>query len=87
MLGCAGGRITECVGDLCVNKTFHNLDRFKDSYESSSAIDVNPFEFNKYENMESVKKKCNCGGTYKDTNLIMMIIIICIILFIFIKIA
>lgn len=84
MLGYAGGRITECVGDLCVNKTFHNLDRFKDSYSSSSGIDVNPFQFNKYENIKSVKK-CNCGESYIHSNFNIMIIIICIILFIFIK--
>ncbi len=47
-------RISTCTSDFgCIMNPFYVMDRFKDPFQSSSGIDVNPYEFNKYESFNN----------------------------------
>jgi hypothetical protein len=59
-------RISTCTSDFgCLMNAFYVPDRIKDPFQSSSGIDVSPYEFNKYENFinnENFNTHCqNCG--------------------------
>ena len=79
-------RISTCTSDSgCILNPFYMRNRIKDSYQSSSGIDVNLYEFNKYENFDRYKnesKKCN---NVMNINLIILISIILLLFFIIYK--
>jgi len=79
-------RISTCTSDFgCLLNPFYVLDRMKDPFQSSSGIDVNSYEFNKYENFDRYKnesKKCN---NVLNINLIILISIILLLFFIIYK--
>lgn len=82
-------RISTCKNDFgCLNNPFYILDRIKDSFQSSSGIDVSPYEFNKYENFKynNKIKKCNYNLSKNNINNINLVLIILIILFLIYKI-
>ncbi len=55
-------RISMCTSDFgCLMNPFYVPDRIKDPYQSSSGIDLNPYEFNKYENFNTPCQ--NCGNS------------------------
>jgi hypothetical protein len=53
-----GKRICNCTGGLCVKKSLCYYDPMSSSYDSSSGIDINPYEKN--ENFGNISK-CNCN--------------------------
>ncbi len=51
------GRITRNGCNLCIKTPFYIGNRLDEPYESSSGIDLNQYEFSRYENFG---QKCNC---------------------------
>lgn len=58
-------RISTCTSDFgCLINPFYVQDRIKDAFQSSSGIDVNPYEFNKYENFNTTCQNCTDSCPY-----------------------
>jgi len=95
-------RISTCTSDFgCLMNPFYVPDRIKDAFQSSSGIDVNPYEFNKYENFNTTCKNCtdNCqyNSPYRNNvrkcnnistnniNAVILVLVILIIVFLIYK--
>lgn len=84
-------RITSCNNFGCMLNPFYVLDRLKDPYQSSSGIDINPYEFNRYENFnENTDIKNSCDGCSnnvlsRNTKIIIIAIVLIFVIFIFNK--
>jgi hypothetical protein len=80
-------RISTCKNDFgCLLNPFYSTNRITDIYQSSSGIDINPYEFNKYENFNLYKNYPYKNHKLRNynKNLILIIIIILIIIFFYI---
>lgn len=63
-------RISSCTSDFgCYMNPFYSLDRLKDTFQSSSGIDLNPYEFNKYENFNNNEYENFNKNEYENFNI------------------
>jgi len=83
----SSSRICECNSGLCVKNSLCNYDPKTDPYQSSSGIDMN-----EYERSEHFNNVNSCGCKNKEYNkkdniasVIIILIIISIITFVFLK--